>query len=169
MSKQPWPPLITIAPPEALILTPLSLVHSSILFFCRRHNIAIAAASRTSAPSAAKQALNGLYLIDDSPRSPSSEPLKSWTLFNFHEIYPGSKISHFRQLHADSGIAYEDMIFFDDEYRNSEVGTKLGVHFVEVGHQGLDLGTFERGVAEWRARRASRMGRGEQADVGSKV
>lgn len=148
----------------------LALSPSSILFFCRRHNIAMAAASRTSAPSAARQALNGLYLVDDSPRRQSDAPaaVKAWNLFDFDEIYPGSKITHFRKLHADSGFAYEDMIFFDDEYRNSEVGTKLGVHFVEVGHQGLDLGTFEKGVAEWRARKAARSG-SEDADIASKV
>ncbi|CAO1615898.1 unnamed protein product [Sympodiomycopsis kandeliae] len=143
----------------------------SILFFCKRHSIAVAAASRTSAPTAARQALNGLYLIDDSPSgsNKSSQPRKAWTLFDFTEIYPGSKITHFKKLQADSGIEYEDMIFFDDEHRNSEVGNKLGVHFVEVGHQGLDLGTWTRGIAEWRARQSARKGDGKDADIASKV
>lgn len=61
------------------------------------------------------------------------------------------------------------MIFFDDEHRNAEVGGKLGVHFVEVGHEGTDLGTFARGIAEWRARKAAREGSGLDADIESKV
>lgn len=129
----------------------------------------MAAASRTSAPSAARQALNGLYLIDDSPSTSSDTPRKAWSLFDFTEIYPGSKIAHFKKLQADSGFEYEDMIFFDDEHRNSEVGHKLGVHFVEVGHQGLDLASWTRGIAEWRAKKSVREGHGQDADLASKV
>lgn len=140
----------------------------SILLALRRHGVAVAAASRTSAPSVARQALNGLYLVDDSALLPTdddaehgakereAEVVKASTLFDYTEIYPGSKLAHFRALHRDSGVAYEDMIFFDDEYRNAEVGRHLGVHFVEVGHQGTDLGLVEKAVREWRAKKAAR-------------
>ncbi|CAO1620303.1 unnamed protein product [Parajaminaea phylloscopi] len=142
---------------------------ASILFFCRRHGIKIAAASRTSAPTAARQALNGLILLEDKVGGGSSEtPRKAWDLFDFTEIYPGSKLTHFRKLHADSGVAYEDCLFFDDESRNAEV-SKLGVQFVLVGHSGLDLGTFTRAVGEWRAKRAVREGHGTDADPAAKV
>ena len=144
----------------------------SILLWLKRRGIPIAAASRTSAPTVARQALNGLYLPDDSVLVPTEDVqeesqkadargqdvklVKAYDLFDYQEIYPGSKITHFRQLHQDSGVPYEDMIFFDDEYRNSEVGTKLGVHFVEVGHAGTDLGLFEKALREWRAKKAAR-------------
>ncbi|TKY90552.1 hypothetical protein EX895_000550 [Sporisorium graminicola] len=144
----------------------------AIMLWLKRSGIPIAAASRTSAPTVARQALNGLFLVDDahlltsatdddSPEKPSpaqSQPkvVKAIDLFDYQEIYPGSKITHFRKLHADSGIPYEDMIFFDDEYRNAEVGSKLGVHFVEVGHQGTDLGLVEKAIREWRAKKAAR-------------
>ncbi|EPQ28780.1 uncharacterized protein PFL1_03583 [Pseudozyma flocculosa PF-1] len=152
-----------------------------ILLYLKRHGVEIAAASRTCAPPAARQALNGLFLVDDAefvPTPADSEDeteqetgrkarkasasvtprrlIKAISLFDHLEIYPGSKIAHFRELHKESGIDYEDHLFFDDESRNAEVGTKLGVHFVEVGHQGLDLATFERGVREWRAKKLVR-------------
>lgn len=40
------------------------------------------------------------------------------TLFDVsmhNEIYPGSKLTHFKAIHNRSGIDYEDMLFFDNE------------------------------------------------------
>ena len=50
---------------------------------------------------------------------------------DYLEIYPGSKLKHFRSLSEKSGISCSDMLFFDDESRNREV-CQLGVHFVHV-------------------------------------
>lgn len=48
--------------------------------------------------------------------------------FQYEEIYPGSKVQHFESLHKTTRIPYNEMYFFDDEYRNVvEVG-KMGVH-----------------------------------------
>lgn len=145
----------------------------AILFFLQSKGVTVAAASRTCAPNVARQALNNLVLVDDSQmptaqgpsirRSngrkaiPRHTPVPAMKLFDQLEIYPGSKISHFRQLHAKTGIAYDEMVFFDDEHRNAEVG-KLGVHFELVGHQGTDLATFERAIRQWRAKRKARQG-----------
>lgn len=71
------------------------------------------------------------------------------SLFDYLEIYPGSKTTHFRRLAEVTGIDFRDMLFFDDEHRNAEVHTKLGVKFVHVGPQGLNRATFNRGIQEW--------------------
>ena len=53
-------------------------------------------------------------------------------LFEHEEIYPGSKVTHFRGIAEASGSEYANMVFFDDEHRNIvEVGA-LGVHAVHV-------------------------------------
>ncbi len=89
----------------------------NILDDLKQQNITMALASRTGAPSWAKQLLNILDIEH---------------YFHYQEIYPGSKLLHFSQLQKASGIAYSDMVFFDDEMRNiSEVGS-LGVHAVYV-------------------------------------
>lgn len=58
--------------------------------------------------------------------------------FQYEEIYSGSKTKHFKSLHKTTRIPYNEMFFFDDEYRNIvEVG-KMGVHASLVDN-GLSL------------------------------
>lgn len=94
-----------------------------ILFFLQRKGITVAAASRTCAPSVARQALNNLILLSENQQSsgpsarqsnngkiaPRPASVKAISLFDHLEIYPGSKLAHFRALHAKTGIDYNDM------------------------------------------------------------
>lgn len=57
--------------------------------------------------------------------------------FDHLEIYPGSKIEHFRQLQHTTNIDFDEMIFFDDEMRNVDEVTALGVETVLVS-EGLN-------------------------------
>ena len=43
------------------------------------------------------------------------------------EIYPGSKRTHFRKIHARTGIEYEEMLFFDNESWNISEVSAMGV------------------------------------------
>ncbi|KAJ3858650.1 magnesium-dependent phosphatase-1 [Lentinula novae-zelandiae] len=119
-----------------------------ILHRLRAAGVTIAAASRTSAPTSARSALT-LLLVPPMEGS-KDEPMKAIDFFDQLEIYPGSKLTHFKKLHQKTGMPYSEMLFFDDELRNKEV-EKLGVTFCLV-KKGLDDRTFERGLAEWRKR-----------------
>jgi magnesium-dependent phosphatase 1 len=69
----------------------------TILKKLNAQNVSIAVASRTSAPDWADELMQ---LFD----------IKKY--FQQFEIYPGSKINHFRSLQEKTGLTYNDMIFF---------------------------------------------------------
>ncbi|RLN86473.1 hypothetical protein BBJ28_00004695 [Nothophytophthora sp. Chile5] len=49
------------------------------------------------------------------------------SIADYVAIYPRSKLAHFEQFQQQSGVAYEDMLFFDDEFRNVCDVQQLGV------------------------------------------
>ncbi|PSR75515.1 acid phosphatase-domain-containing protein [Coniella lustricola] len=67
------------------------------------------------------------------------------------QIYPGCKITHMKKLQRDTGIAFEDFLFFDDESRNRDTES-LGVTMCLV-RDGVSWAEIERGIKEWRKRR----------------
>ena len=84
------------------------------------NNTPMAIASRTEEPEWAKLLLELLGIREK---------------FKYEEIFPDSKVTHFKNLQKKSGIEFNRMIFFDDEDRNiKEVGT-LGVrcHLIKKG------------------------------------
>ena len=88
-----------------------------ILNFLMNKNIDMGIASRTGEPAWAEHLL---YLFGIEK------------YFRFKEIYPAGKSTHFKKLHKLSGIPYSDMFFFDDEYRNIDEVSKLGVNCMHV-------------------------------------
>jgi magnesium-dependent phosphatase 1 len=88
-----------------------------------------------------------------------SQPRNALSFFTAPQIFPGNKTTHFQRLHAhfskadpSNPIAYEDMLFFDDETRNRNVEKELGVTFCLV-RDGVSRNEVDRGVWEWRKRR----------------
>ncbi|TFK51172.1 magnesium-dependent phosphatase-1 [Heliocybe sulcata] len=120
-----------------------------ILHRLRSADVTIAACSRTSAPDLARRALQ-LLLVPPRAGDKHDSPTPAIEFFDQMEIYPGSKITHFKKLHQKTGLPYSEMLFFDDEHRNKEVES-LGVTFCLVRH-GTDERTLEAGLAEWRKR-----------------
>ena len=94
-------------------------------------------ASRTERPDWAREILSLLRLRSQ---------------FDYEAIYPGDKQRHFRQLQRESGIAYEEMIFFDDEDRNIRSVGGLGVTAWPV-ERGVTQASCRAAIKAWRRRR----------------
>lgn len=101
---------------------------------------------------------------DYSTQEPS-KPQHALSFFTAPQIFPGTKTTHFQRLHSHftakspkpsskstPTIPYEDMLFFDDETRNRNVETELGVTFWLV-RDGVSRDEVDKGVWEWRKRR----------------
>ena len=79
----------------------------------------IGVSSRTDAPDWARELLAKFQL-------PNGVPLKD-VFQGPIEIRSDSKVKHFRRISAATGIPYEDMMFFDNEFGNCESVAGLGV------------------------------------------
>lgn len=97
--------------------------------------------------------LKSLHIIptfSDNPAA-NAKTIRALDYFDFIQIFPGNKTSHFSKIQQTSSVAYEDMLFFDDEARNRNVETELGVTFCLV-RDGMTREEVDRGVRAWRKR-----------------
>ncbi|KAJ5082948.1 hypothetical protein N7532_011991 [Penicillium argentinense] len=126
---------------------------SSIIQACKSRAIPLAVASRTHDPDLARDFLKALHVIPSFSDKPAANTKTSRALeyFDYLQIFPANKTQHFAQIQGASKIAYEDMLFFDDEARNRNVETELGVTFCLV-RDGMKLDVVDRGVWAWRKR-----------------
>ncbi|KAM0325939.1 hypothetical protein ACHAQA_007244 [Verticillium albo-atrum] len=127
----------------------------AILAALPRAGVRMAVASRTHTPELARDLLRMLHV---SPALPGEEPdkknkpKKAADFFDGGlEMYPSSKVRHFEAIRKRTGVAYEDMLFFDDESRNRDTEA-LGVTMYLV-REGTGWAEIEKGVLEWRKRR----------------
>ncbi|KAI9751078.1 MAG: hypothetical protein M1815_001384 [Lichina confinis] len=77
-------------------------------------------------------------------------PLRALDAFDDLQMYPGSKKTHFKRIHARLSVPYSEMLFFDDESRNRDV-EQLGVT-MHLVRDGVTADEFDRAVTEWRRR-----------------
>jgi len=136
-----------------------------VLYALPLAGVKLGVASRTTTPDIAREMLKLLHVPPPSQwdsgggggggigGSKKEKPRRALELFDAGmEIYPGSKIRHMESLQKRTGVAYADILFFDDESRNREV-EQLGVTMWLV-RDGVSWGAVGDGVKEWRKRRA---------------
>jgi magnesium-dependent phosphatase 1 len=99
----------------------------------------VAVASRCDEPDWARQLLK-LFTIDDG-RS-------FWQALDdgrLAEIYKGNKKTHLKALKQKTGVAFEDMLFFDDDMENIRNVSELGVVSV-LTPEGVTADAWEQGL-----------------------
>lgn len=126
-----------------------------ILLQLHHSEIHVAAASRTHAPKVARQMLSELTLNGarrDAGRNPlkakdagSKGTVSAIQLFDSMEIYPGSKLEHFRELNRQTGIPFEQMV--RSAFFLPPVGESLQAPNIALTHRHVDLQLFFDGKA----------------------
>ena len=87
----------------------------------KTHNIKMAVASRTDEADWAYKCMDLMTL------HPPHDETTLGDSCDFAQIEEGDKQKHFRQFHNQTMIPYENMAFFDNEWRNIQSVRKLGV------------------------------------------
>ena len=108
----------------------------------------IAYASRTTDPAAAEALLkaHGLWALLGGDRE----------LFQAYPSGGGgaAKTRHFARIHAATGLAAGDTLFFDDMRDNVAKAREAGITAVLLDDgRGLSAAAFEQGLQQWRAAR----------------
>ncbi|PYH94725.1 magnesium-dependent phosphatase-1 [Aspergillus ellipticus CBS 707.79] len=126
---------------------------SSIIHSLKSKSIPLALASRTHAPDLARDMLKALHIIPTFSDNPAAKTksVRALDYFDYIQIFPANKTQHFARIQQASGVAYEEMLFFDDEARNRNVEMELGVTFCLV-RDGMTREEVDRGVWAWRKR-----------------
>ncbi|CAL0300825.1 unnamed protein product [Lupinus luteus] len=106
-----------------------------ILHALKDKGIDIAVASRSPTSDIANAFLNKLSI---KSMFVAQEIFSSWT----------HKTDHFQRIHTRTGISFNSMLFFDDENRNIQAVSKMGVTSILVGN-GVSLGAFREGLTRF--------------------
>lgn len=102
-------------------------------------------ASKTTEPQWAKTCMRlmDVDVADQNETTGRKTALQS--VVDYEAIYPRNKRIHFAQLKEQSGVEYEDMLFFDNEYYNTVDVGRLGV-VCAYCPQGLSKGAWIQGM-----------------------
>lgn len=106
-----------------------------ILHAFKDKGVNLAIASRSPTPDIANAFLQKLGI---KSMFVAQEIFSSWT----------HKTEHFQKINRKTGVPYNEMLFFDDENRNIQAVSKMGVTSILVG-KGVNLGALRQGLSEF--------------------
>ncbi|KAJ7946785.1 magnesium-dependent phosphatase 1-like [Quillaja saponaria] len=106
-----------------------------ILYALKDKGIDIAIASRSPTPDIAKTFIDKLSIKSVFI---AQEIFSSWS----------HKTDHFQKIHSRTGVPFNSMLFFDDENRNIQAVTKMGVTSILV-NDGVNLGALREGLTKF--------------------
>ena len=115
-----------------------------------KHKVTIAIASRTTSADDAEALLS---ILPSHPSLPYKENSTMWDLISTEhaEMYDKSKINHFRYIAKRSGVAFHDMLFFDDDDSNIDTVSSLGVTSIYLPEEaGVNWKLYQKGLQLWR-------------------
>lgn len=135
------------APYEAVPLIVAALVDA---------DVPIAVASRNPSAGPVSQLLRAID-ISPSIRTHTTNLLDALpSPLHFHAYSSGAhgkgKDRHFTALLEQTGVAFKDMLFFDDLPENIAAARAMGITSVLIVKDGLTIAAFTNGLAEWRAK-----------------
>ncbi|KAH9697293.1 hypothetical protein WN944_029582 [Citrus x changshan-huyou] len=106
-----------------------------ILHALKDKGIDVAVASRSPSPDIANTFLEKLNI---KSMFVAKEIFSSWS----------HKTDHFQRIHSRTGVPFNSMLFFDDEDRNIDAVSKMGVTGILVGN-GVNLGALRQGLTKF--------------------
>ncbi|KAK4252747.1 hypothetical protein QN277_014297 [Acacia crassicarpa] len=106
-----------------------------ILYALKDKGIDVAIASRSPTADIARTFLDKLSI---KSMFVAQEIFSSWT----------HKTDHFQKIHSRTGVPFNSMLFFDDENRNIQAVSKMGVTSILVGN-GVNLGALREGLTRF--------------------
>ncbi|KAL3843791.1 hypothetical protein ACJIZ3_001194 [Penstemon smallii] len=112
-----------------------------IIYALKDKGVDLAIASRSPTPDIANTFLQKLGIKSFFV---AQEIFSSWT----------HKTDHFQKIKQKTGVPYNEMLFFDDEDRNIEAVSKMGVTSILVGN-GVNMGALRQGLTEFSQNQSS--------------
>ncbi|KAF6143490.1 hypothetical protein GIB67_029659 [Kingdonia uniflora] len=106
-----------------------------ILFALKEMGVDMAIASRSPTQDIAKSFLDKLGI---QSMFVTQEIFSSWT----------HKTEHFQKIQRRTGVPFNSMLFFDDEDRNIQAVSKMGVISILVNN-GVNLGALRQGLTDF--------------------
>ncbi|KAJ1387018.1 Magnesium-dependent phosphatase-1, eukaryotic/archaeal-type [Sesbania bispinosa] len=116
--------------------TPSLYPHAKGIMYALKHKgIDVAIASKSPTPDIATTFLDKLSIKSVFV---AQEIFYSWT----------PKTDHFQRIHLGTGVPFNSMLFFDDDNKNIQAVSKMGVTSILV-RDGVNLGAFKEGLTKF--------------------